>query len=113
MPGRIIKQLREERQITQIDMAELLFMSQSNYSKIENNKVALTAELSKRIVKILKVNLEDILPDDAILESPLLVAEKKMNDDVIAKIDQLITNKLDDFKSWMQYNIYPANHTGV
>ena len=108
MPGRIIKKIREERNITQNEMANLLFMSQSNYSKIENNKVGLTAELSKRIVRILKVNLEDILPDDAILESPLLAKEKKELEDIVERMDKLLTNKLDELKTWMQMRL-PIN----
>jgi transcriptional regulator with XRE-family HTH domain len=91
-------------------MADFLFMSQSNYSKIENNKVALTAELSKRIVSILNVNLEDILPDDAILESPLLANEKRVNDDVVLKMEELITNKLNDFKLWLEFKLQQTNH---
>ena len=113
MPGRIIKKLREERKITQNEMATLLFMSQANYSKIENNKVGLTAELSKRIVRILNVSFEDILPDDAILESSLLVKEKKELEDTMERMDKLLTNKLDELKMWMEMRFSNNTNTNV
>jgi transcriptional regulator with XRE-family HTH domain len=103
MPGSIIKQLREEKKITRTAMAELLFMSQSNYSKIENNQVALTAEVCKRIVKILGVNLEDVLPDDSILENSLLFKERQFEyDTIVLKMEEILAQNLHEFKCWMQ-----------
>lgn len=102
MPGIIIKQLREQKRITQTAMAELLFMSQSNYSKIENNQVALTAEVCKRIVKILGVNLEDVLPDDSVLENSLLYKQRQFEyNAVVLKMEEMLTEKLADLKCWM------------
>jgi len=102
MPGIIIKQLREQKRITQTSMAELLFMSQSNYSKIENNQVALTAEVCKRIVKILGVNLEDVLPDDSVLENSLLYKQRQFEyNAVVLKMEEMLTEKLADLKCWM------------
>ncbi len=77
MPGNLIKTRRQKLHITQHEMAGLLFMSQSNYSKIENDKIELTVELAKRIVAILQIKLEDILPDSAILESATIHHERK------------------------------------
>ena len=103
MPGSIIKQLREQKKITQTEMAELLFMSQSNYSKIENNQVALTAEVCKRIVKILGVNLEDVLPDDSVLENSLLYKQRQSEyNEVVLKLKEMLVENLHEFKCWMQ-----------
>ncbi len=103
MPGSIIKQLREQKKITQTAMAELLFMSQSNYSKIENNQVALTAEVCKRIVKILGVNLEDVLPDDSVLENSLLYKQRQSEyNEVVLKLKEMLAENLHEFKCWMQ-----------
>jgi len=103
MPGSIIKQLREQKNITQTAMAELLFMSQSNYSKIENNQVALTAELCKRIVRILGVNLEDVLPDDSVLENSLLYKQRQSEyNNVVLKLEEILAENLNELKCWMQ-----------
>ncbi len=111
MPGRIIKQLREQKKITQTAMADLLFMSQSNYSKIENNQVALTAQVCKRIVKILGVNLEDLLPDDSILENSLLYKQRHAEyDAIILKMDDILAKNRDEFKCWMKER-YDKNET--
>ncbi len=103
MPGSIIKQLREQKKITQTEMAELLFMSQSNYSKIENNQVALTAEVCKRIVRILGVNLEDVLPDDSVLENSLLYKQRQSEyNEVVLKLKEILSENMNEFKCWMQ-----------
>jgi len=103
MPGSIIKQLREQKNITQTAMADLLFMSQSNYSKIENNQVALTAQVCKRIVKILGVNLEDVLPDDSILENSLLYKQRQFEyNAVVLKLEEMLAENLNEFKCWMK-----------
>ena len=114
MPGTIIKQLREQKKITQTAMAELLFMSQSNYSKIENNQVALTAEVCKRIVRILGVNLEDVLPDDSILENSLLYKQRQSEyNNVVLKLEEILTEKLNEFKYWMQEQLNKSERASV
>jgi len=103
MPGSIIKQLREQKEITQTEMADLLFMSQSIYSKIENNEAALTAEVCKRIVKILGVNLEDVLPDDSIMENSLLYKQRQFEyNAIVLKMEEILAENLNEFKCWMQ-----------
>ena len=114
MPGSIIKQLREQKKITQTAMADLLFMSQSNYSKIENNQVALTAEVCKRIVKILGVNLEDVLPDDSVLENSLLYKQRQSEyNNVVLKLEEILTEKLNELKYWMQEQLNKSERAKV
>ncbi len=100
MPGNLIKTSREKLNITQGAMADLLFMSQSNYSKVENNKIELTVAMAKKIVAILQIKLEDILPDNAILESAAMHHERK-DIQLLSKLETLLDAKLFEFKQWM------------
>jgi transcriptional regulator with XRE-family HTH domain len=100
MPGSLIKARREKLHITQHAMAGLLYMSQSNYSKIENNKIELTVELAKRIVVILQIKLEDILPDSTILESAAIHQERK-DSQLLLKMETIMDAKLLELKQWM------------
>ena len=55
-----IKELRRAKKMTQKEVADALFISQSNYHYIENNKVALTFEMAIKLTEILDCTLYDI-----------------------------------------------------
>ena len=58
--GRKIRKLRELRNFTQKYMAERLGITQSNYARIENNKINLTESRLKKIAEILGTDKESI-----------------------------------------------------
>lgn len=107
MPGRLIKQYREAKGLSQEDMMELLHMSQSNYSKIENNKVELTARTARKITKVLGCTLEDIIPDDTIIESAKLskLNSNKSGNLSIEEIESLFNQKFNELKIWLNEKI--------
>lgn len=104
MPGRLIAKYREAKGLSQQDMMELLHMSQANYSKIENNKVELTARLARRITKILGCTLDDIIPDETVIESASLPKGKNnMSTNVtLEQVDALLNSKFDEIKAWLE-----------
>lgn len=55
-----VKQKRKEKNILTKDMAALLNVSPSYYSKIENNKISLNFSMIKRISEILDIDLNII-----------------------------------------------------
>ena len=61
MIGTKIKFLREDRKITQDFIANKLGISQTAYSKIENNQTQLTIERLKEIAQILEVSEIDLI----------------------------------------------------
>lgn len=81
-------------------MAAMLHMSQSNYSKIENNKVDLRAKTAKEIAAILNLKLEDLIPDDAIVESAVLHEEKLKAHQTSPQ--ESIQQQLDEIKQMVQ-----------
>lgn len=104
MPGRLITKFREAKGLSQEDMMELLHMSQSNYSKIENNKIELTASVARKISKILGCTLDDIIPDDSVIESASLPkAKKSISSNVtIEEIDSLLQCRFTELKLWLE-----------
>lgn len=66
--GQKIKDAREDMDYTQADMASMIPMNQSNYSKIERNIQEPSMEQLKRICQILKLDpryLLDLKEEDA------------------------------------------------
>ena len=63
--GHSIKKMRELKNYTQSYMAEKLDMSNSGYSKIENNKTELTLNKIMAIAEILETDIASILNFDA------------------------------------------------
>ena len=55
-----IKKIRKEKNISVTELANLLGMSQSNLTKIENNQVELKKELANKIAEVLKVSINSI-----------------------------------------------------
>jgi transcriptional regulator with XRE-family HTH domain len=59
--GERLARIRKERGITQIEMAELLGVSQGNVSDYERGEVRLHGELLVKFARILKVSADEIL----------------------------------------------------
>lgn len=60
-----IKKIRELKNFTQEYMAEKLQMSQSNYSRIENNELDLPFSKLQQIADILEIGITDLIEFDA------------------------------------------------
>ena len=74
----IIK-IRNEKRITQIDIASVLDIDMSTYSKIESGKIALSVDRLAMIASFLKLEVIDVLywPDKYIKYDTLNANEKK------------------------------------
>ena len=73
--GDRLKRFREERDITQQQMAEQIPMNQSNYSKIERNTQQPSLDQLIRIVEILNITLDELLGID-----PSIYLKKKVKE---------------------------------
>lgn len=60
----IIRNLRQEREWSQKEMAEKLNISVNGYSKIERGETGLNLEKLERIAHIFEVNMYDLLPNE-------------------------------------------------
>lgn len=55
--------IREDRQMNQEEMADLLAMSQSTYSRLERNEAMLPFEDLTRVADKLKIPVQELLPE--------------------------------------------------
>lgn len=76
--GSKIRDIREDSDLTQQDMARLIPMNQSNYSKIERNVQDPSIFQLKRIAQILNLDLNELfeLKENAQYSSYLIFARK-------------------------------------
>lgn len=61
--GQRLLAIRNDRQLTQAEMSELLGVSQSAYSRIERNESSVDIEDVMRFSKILQVPVQEFLPE--------------------------------------------------
>lgn len=60
--GSTVKQLREERHLTQNQLADMSGLPQSHISRIEHGRHAMTSETVRRIAAALKVEMGEVDP---------------------------------------------------
>lgn len=115
--GTIIKGLREEKGLTQQQIADLVLMHRSNYSKVEKGERELSLEATNKIASYFGLTIDQLLNDEqnipqeittedkSLMEQVKLIAqlepeEKSM---VFKMIDTFLTKK--KFKDFFQKNI--------
>lgn len=62
----LLKEIREDRDITTSEIAAYLNMSQSNYSRIENGRQKLTIDIFIQICEFLKVSPKSFFSDETL-----------------------------------------------
>lgn len=76
-----IKEIRVKNNLTAQDVANMLKMSQSNYTKIENGQQKLTLETADKITKIFNVDISDLISSSEDVQIPNIMRTKRQNDD--------------------------------
>ena len=94
----LIKKIREEKLIKQIEIAEFLNLSQSNYSKLENGTRALKEVDLVNIASYLKIPISDLFPN-AVTE-----LENKNLQEQLQLMSQDITNKVQIIQNLLEEN---------
>lgn len=115
--GKIIKQIREEKGLTQQQLAELINMHRSNYSKVESGERDLSIDAINKIAKFFGmtidqlVNFDGAMPQEVTVEDKTLLEQVKLIQElepeeksmVFKMIDTFLTKK--KFKDFFQKNI--------
>lgn len=60
-PGLLLKGLRHREDLSQIELAKILSISQTNLSAMENGRRAIGKELAKRITEEFKIDYRNFL----------------------------------------------------
>lgn len=115
--GKVIKQIREEKGLTQQQLAELINMHRSNYSKVESGERDLSIDAINKIAKFFGmtidqlVNFDGAMPQEITVEDKTLLEQVKLMQElepeeksmVFKMIDTFLTKK--KFKDFFQKNI--------
>jgi len=115
--GKNIKKIREQRGMTQQQIADLIAMHRSNYSKVESGQREPSIDALNKIAKHFgitldelvnlkgKVPVEEKLEDKTAIEQVKLINELDEEDKamVFRLIDTIVTKK--KFKDFFQQNI--------
>ena len=115
--GKNIRRLREERGITQQQLADLVNMHRSNYSKIEKGERELSISALVKVAKHFSITLDELvnmkgkIPQEEKLEDKTTLEQVKMINElepqdkemVFRLIDSIITKK--KFKDFFKENV--------
>jgi transcriptional regulator with XRE-family HTH domain len=115
--GKIIKKIREEKRLTQQQIAELVNMHRSNYSRVETGERELSIDAINKIAKYFGmtidqlVNFDGHIPHEVTVEDKTFMEQVKLIQElepdersmVFKMIDTFLTKK--KFKDFFQKNI--------
>lgn len=115
--GSTVKALREERGLTQQQIAELIHMHRSNYSKVEKGERDLSLDSVNTIAKYFGLTIDQLvnfdgnmpnevtIEDKSLMEQVKLIAELEEEEKnmIFKMIDTFLTKK--KFKDFFQKNI--------
>lgn len=107
MPGTLIKQIREQKKITQEEVARHMGMSQNAYSKIENNITQLTINHIKLISTALDVSPIELLRDDFEIHKPLSLHAQSITKEALIMALKSILEKLEQ-NPVEKHELYPV-----
>ena len=101
--GKTIKNIREEKGMTQQQMAELIAMHRSNYSKVESGERELSIEAISKISKYFGmtidqlVNFDGNIPEEITVEDKTLAEQIKMIQQLDTEEKNMIFKMIDTF----------------
>ncbi|GAB4459509.1 MAG: hypothetical protein Fur0028_13140 [Bacteroidales bacterium] len=115
--GQNIKKIREEKGMTQQQIAELIHMHRSNYSKIESGQREISVDALNKIAKYFGMSIDQIVnfdgavPKEITVEDKTLMEQVKMIQElepdeknmVFKMVDTFLTKK--KFKDFFQKNV--------
>jgi transcriptional regulator with XRE-family HTH domain len=115
--GKVIKKIREEKGLTQLQIAELIHMHRSNYSKVESGERDLSIESINKIAKYFGMSIDELvnfngnIPNEVTTEDKTLMEQVKLIQElepeeknmVFKMIDTFLTKK--KFKDFFHKNV--------
>jgi len=114
--GKIIKKYREDRNLTQQQIADLIHMHRSNYSRVEAGERELSIEAIQKIATLFGMTIDQLVNEETIPQEVSLEDKntneqmnliQQLGDDdkqtIFRLVETMLTNK--KFKDFFQKNI--------
>ncbi|MES2047736.1 MAG: helix-turn-helix domain-containing protein [Pseudomonadota bacterium] len=96
--GEKLKQIRNEKNMTQPQLAEAIGIEQSYLSKLENDKSVPSAEMFQSIIKTLEMDAKDFLKD---IDKNILNGALKQIPEVANFINVAVVTRVHNVKKWL------------
>ncbi len=80
--GKTIKAIREEKGLTQQQIAELISMHRSNYSRVETGERDLSIEAANKVARYFGMSLDELVNFDGKLPNEVTVEDKSLTEQV-------------------------------
>lgn len=109
MIGDRLKYFRKEKQLTQEELADLLCISQSWYSKLESKSEGFTVELIHRIAKVLKIDASQLLNANMLAIHPVIENNHKIGltkDELLNELENIKTREKEILRELILYHNY-------
>jgi len=114
--GKIIKKYREEKNLTQKQIADLIHMHRSNYSRVETGERELSIEAIQKIATLFGMTIDQLINEETIPQEvsfedttsneQMKLIEQLDEEDkqtIFRLIEKMLTNK--KFKEFFQKNV--------
>jgi transcriptional regulator with XRE-family HTH domain len=115
--GQNIKHIREEKGMTQQQIAELIHMHRSNYSKIESGQREISVDALNKIARYFgmtidqMVNFDGGIPQEVVIEDKTTIEQMRLiqqldeedKQTIFRLIEKMLTNK--KFREFFQKNM--------
>ena len=115
--GQNIKKIREDKNLTQQQIAELIHMHRSNYSKVESGQRELSVDAINKVAKYFGMTIDQIVNFDGAIPQEITIEDKAMMEQVkmiqelepdeknmvFKMVDTFLTKK--KFKDFFQKNV--------
>lgn len=88
--GPIIKQIREEKGLTQQQIADVIHMHRSNYSRVEAAERELSLDAVRKIAQFFDMTIDQLVNYDGDIPSEITVEDKSVHEQVklIAELEE-------------------------
>ncbi len=116
--GKIIKKYREERDLTQQQIADLIHMHRSNYSRVEAGERELSIEAIQKIAKHFEMTIdqlvnEELIPEEVVFEDKNLMEQVKLIQELEPEEKSMIFKMVDTFLTQKKFKEFIKNNAAM
>lgn len=114
--GKTIKKIREDKEMTQLQIAELIHMHRSNYSKVESGERDLSIEAVNKIAKFWGMTIDELvnfdgkMPDDITVEDKSLMEQVKLIQELEPEEKNMVFKMIDTFLTKKRFKDFFAKN---
>ena len=116
--GKIIKKYREEKDLTQQQIADLIHMHRSNYSRVEAGERELSIEAIQKIASYFALTIdqlinEETIPEEVEIEDKTLLEQVKLIQELDPEEKSMIFKMVDTFLTQKKFKEFIKKNVAI